>query len=206
MSQTFDSVACSLAELPIGVASRGTPFWQDHPATVVLNVGAGGRAHWGHRIDLCLVYRQPLPHWAVKSVLLSVTGSVCALAGNWLIPFAEEAELSTLDLAMANRDPATRCHGRDPCSLQRLSGSARETANRTFRSSISGRRRHDRCRSAGDPQRNDDDHGSSGSEVEPPTPVCGSTYGRKLPYSKSPRSAAAANWANWGQRDWRCGE
>src|SRR5664279_1441329 len=63
MSQTFDSVACSLAESPIGVASRGTPSWQDHPATVVLNVGAGGRAHWGHRIDLCLVYRQPLPHW-----------------------------------------------------------------------------------------------------------------------------------------------
>jgi hypothetical protein len=39
--------------------------------------------------------------------LLSVTGSVCALAGNWLIPFAEETELSTLDLAMANRDPTT---------------------------------------------------------------------------------------------------
>ena len=126
MSQTFDSVACSLAESPIGVASRGTPSWQDHPATVVLTSGPavgrtgviGSICAWS-TVNRCRT-------GAVKSVLLSVTGSVCALAGNWLIPFAEEAELSTLDLAMANRDPATRCR-RDPCSLQRLSGSARET-------------------------------------------------------------------------------
>ena len=64
-------------------------------------------AHCGHPIDLCLFYRHPLRQWG-SQVGLALGHRLSLRASRELVdPFAEETELSMLDLAMANRDPTT---------------------------------------------------------------------------------------------------